>query len=557
MKFNGEPSVELLKKDKRAEKCEVLSEDAGRHVKSNREPSIEVVKKNKRAEKREVLSEDADRHVKSNREPSIEVKKNKRAEKQRVVSEESEFQVDLNITYDKPTKKKTKENEYNSSDYFKSEVVQIYAVPDMLLPTPSIFKKSNEEQYDEIPSSKSPLSLDKLKINYEFKKSNVRFANSLFLDGDTQNRRVETAGINHEDVLENRRAKKAEICQKNVIENEITNFTDHLAVEDEIKEKENIIHDSPKIISPKIDKVQKKRVVKIHPYPVPHKKSYVLHLKHPSCFSFIGKMKLTLLAGHIKIFGYSINSDSTVNTTDLYFPKFCTTPVIETCVPSDDLNPDLKSALLSSNLISEEDAGKLMSEMKPEDSIILVEEIMANFVNVFDKYFDKSLFSDFQFDLSLPEVQRSLQCAFNLKDLSNVKEFKINPEWDKLNLNKCNVICGGKNVGKSSLLRYLVNKTLMSSEYGAVVCLDFDPGQSEFTPPGCLSVVVLRKPVFGPNFTHVMEPEKMVFLGEVNVSQCPTKYLEAVRQIVQFYKEDPIISQMPCFVNSMGFCKGL
>jgi len=65
-------------------------------------------------------------------------------------------------------------------------------------------------------------------------------------------------------------------------------------------------------------------------------------------------------------------------------------------------------------------------------------------------------------------------------------------------------------VGKSTLLRYLVNRILCSRDVGArgVVVLDFDPGQAEFTPPGCVAVSLIKAPLLGPNYTHLQEPER-------------------------------------------------
>ena len=49
----------------------------------------------------------------------------------------------------------------------------------------------------------------------------------------------------------------------------------------------------------------------------------------------------------------------------------------------------------------------------------------------------------------------------------------------------------------------------------------------------------------------------MVFYGEVSVAQQPIAYLEAAQFIIDYYRNDPVLSDMPCFVNTMGFCKGL
>lgn len=51
-------------------------------------------------------------------------------------------------------------------------------------------------------------------------------------------------------------------------------------------------------------------------------------------------------------------------------------------------------------------------------------------------------------------------------------------------------------------MRRLVNHLLSLGSCGAVAVLDFDPGQSEFTPPGMLSLTLVKNFVFGPPFSH-------------------------------------------------------
>lgn len=68
------------------------------------------------------------------------------------------------------------------------------------------------------------------------------------------------------------------------------------------------------------------------------------------------------------------------------------------------------------------------------------------------------------------------------------------------------VLCGGKEVGKSTLLKFLLNRSL--EKWSKVIVIDLDPGQPEFTVMGCLSVISVQQPVVGPNFTHLITPEK-------------------------------------------------
>lgn len=381
-----------------------------------------------------------------------------------------------------------------------SRFVQVIAAPENLQPTPSIFKKSNEEQSVE---NSQALDIARLKMYDTFSKTKNRFEHSLKIIGDEERPQRE---ILQNFIGENEEAINDKTFE--IVEPELNVENDsNKSISEQSEEEPEVRSLATQTESP-VTETRKRKNVIIYPYQVPHKKAFLFHLHHPSDFSFIGKMKITLLFGHIEIFGYSLSFDSQTHSADLYFPKFCTSPSIETKEPIENTDPeDLESLLTGSNLIDDNDLKKLIKEFKPHDSLILIEETIASFVKVFEKYFDRSLFSELPFEASaLTEVAQSLQCVFNLNGSYLTKEFRKNPEWDALPLKSRNIICGGKNVGKSSVLKYLINRSL--SKYPGVVCLDFDPGQSEFTPPGCLSVVLIKEPVLGPNFTHVIEAER-------------------------------------------------
>jgi hypothetical protein len=48
----------------------------------------------------------------------------------------------------------------------------------------------------------------------------------------------------------------------------------------------------------------------------------------------------------------------------------------------------------------------------------------------------------------------------------------------------------------------------------------------------------------------------MVFIGEVNISHCPTQYMESVQYITSYCNSRPELMRMPWIVNTMGFNKG-
>lgn len=68
------------------------------------------------------------------------------------------------------------------------------------------------------------------------------------------------------------------------------------------------------------------------------------------------------------------------------------------------------------------------------------------------------------------------------------------------------MIAGYKNAGKSTMLRYLINKCL--KKWDKILVLDFDIGQSEFSLPACISAFIIDMPLLGPNFTHLTQPYK-------------------------------------------------
>ena len=98
--------------------------------------------------------------------------------------------------------------------------------------------------------------------------------------------------------------------------------------------------------------------------------------------------------------------------------------------------------------------------------------------------------------------------------------FKSNPDWDiamssilnalaSENKNPRLVVAGGKGVGKSTFTRFIINRLLQSNTkmdstpISTILYIDLDPGQAEFTIPGCLSITKVSRPIIGPNFCHM------------------------------------------------------
>ncbi|XP_063799476.1 polynucleotide 5'-hydroxyl-kinase NOL9 [Pseudophryne corroboree] len=111
------------------------------------------------------------------------------------------------------------------------------------------------------------------------------------------------------------------------------------------------------------------------------------------------------------------------------------------------------------------------------------------------------------------------------------------------------LVCGPNNVGKSTFNRYLINQLL--SRIPCVDYLDCDLGQTEFTPPGCISLLNIDEPVLGPPYTHQRTPNKMVYFGETSCEQDMERFMESVKYVITCYKRD-----QPLIINTMGWIKG-
>ncbi|KAI8064222.1 hypothetical protein BC940DRAFT_98671 [Gongronella butleri] len=162
-----------------------------------------------------------------------------------------------------------------------------------------------------------------------------------------------------------------------------------------------------------------------------------------------------------------------------------------------------------------------------------------------------------------------------------VKSCQNPPSWeqavDRLTENErgepiasVSLICGTRNMGKSTFARYLVNRLL--NGHRRVAYLETDLGQSEFTPNGMVALHILDSPILGPPFTHPHHRAKRAhFVGSNTPERNPDHYIVCVQQLLQAYREEAeqwalIAAQdgdespyqlLPLVVNTPGWVKGL
>lgn len=129
------------------------------------------------------------------------------------------------------------------------------------------------------------------------------------------------------------------------------------------------------------------------------------------------------------------------------------------------------------------------------------------------------------------------------------------------------VLGGSKNSGKSSMIRALCNRFLLErirnenqdDEQTAcpILVLDLDPGQTEFTPPGCVSLVEVTETLMGPPSSHQVKPEKSFLVGGGSTPGAhPDMYVRSVELLMQHLHENNCSSYI-LLVNTMGWVSGI
>ncbi|XP_051156557.1 polynucleotide 5'-hydroxyl-kinase NOL9 [Leptopilina boulardi] len=299
------------------------------------------------------------------------------------------------------------------------------------------------------------------------------------------------------------------------------------------------------------------------------KNKVVVIMKPNTTFWFCGKLKVQILYGAIKIYGAVLN---TLKTFEVYSPRSHSLLSIEQEI--DTLNCDKEK--LWQTLVAEGVDRNLESSLvliinqcQPEWTVVLMENLTNHLTTFLNTYCSFKLFPriEDQTFYSWNDLKRAeLTLQTNLRFNNIGKQLVINPEW-KIKIvdniinefhdkqQSINLIFGGKSVGKSTFSKYLANTILQ--EMNNVIFVNLDPGQTECTPSGCISLNLIDTPFLGPNFTQLRTPYYQIYIGDINVANCVTRYLEAVKMLVNRLKNDSKISQLPVIINTMGFCKGI
>ncbi|EYU24447.1 hypothetical protein ABFS82_04G163800 [Erythranthe guttata] len=126
-------------------------------------------------------------------------------------------------------------------------------------------------------------------------------------------------------------------------------------------------------------------------------------------------------------------------------------------------------------------------------------------------------------------------------------------------------VCGPKNSGKTTFSRHLLNVLLQ--RHKKVAYLDTDVGQTEFTPPGLLSLTIVDKITPDLTIPCLKTPERCFFFGDISSKRDPVIYLSYISALYDHYlkeyctdnktKFQGTTTSLPLVINTPGWVKGI
>ncbi|XP_059547418.1 polynucleotide 5'-hydroxyl-kinase NOL9 [Myotis daubentonii] len=286
----------------------------------------------------------------------------------------------------------------------------------------------------------------------------------------------------------------------------------------------------------------------------------LLLLPREQVFPFSGTCRVTCLYGQVQVLGFTISQGQPSQEVFSTYTHSCLAlSAVHYSMPEKSKKEMKREArtLLRAHL-NRDDRCWLMKNFSPLCSIVMLENLQNTTVNFITSHPGLS----YIFEQERTTFQINAE-YFALRSVGIKKEKKKNglqlsesflSALEELVSVACEevdgcpiiLVCGFQDVGKSTFNRYLINQLLNS-----ISCVDYlecDLGQTEFTPPGCISLLNITEPLLGPPFTHQRTPQKMVYFGKSTCKNNYENYIEIIKYVFSSYKRES-----PLIINTMGW----
>ncbi|XP_078414103.1 polynucleotide 5'-hydroxyl-kinase NOL9-like isoform X1 [Cetorhinus maximus] len=283
--------------------------------------------------------------------------------------------------------------------------------------------------------------------------------------------------------------------------------------------------------------------------------------------TFRGRCRMTCLYGSVQVLGFTIGQGQ---------PAYCLYSLPTHAALNIEALPHCKPGRTKREMKMEVKAvfrqhvpaasrHSLMKEVTSSCSVLLFERLDTPgtvFLSSFPEY--REVFASHSKKMSsgkLPFLECSALTSIGVVPLPDDQGITMSESWTATvqellktcleDDDGCPIIlvCGRKNIGKSTFNRYLLNSLL--NHVPCVEFLELDLGQTEFSPPGCMALHLVTEPVLSPPYMHQCEPHKMVYYGDVSCERDLDRYVETAKYLYAGYKKES-----PLVINTMGWIKG-
>nr|XP_002716195.1 polynucleotide 5'-hydroxyl-kinase NOL9 [Oryctolagus cuniculus] len=277
-------------------------------------------------------------------------------------------------------------------------------------------------------------------------------------------------------------------------------------------------------------------------------------------FTFSGVCRLTCLYGQVEVFGFTISQGQPAQDAfSACTHSHLTINAVHYSVPEKSKKEVKREArtLLRAHL-NLEDRRWAMKNFSPLCSLVLLErakssavDFISSHLGLSDVFLQESptLQINAQYlalrSVGIRKEKRKKGLHLTESALAALEEL-VHASCEEVDGCPIILVCGSQDVGKSTFNRYLINQLLNS-----ISCVDYlecDLGQTEFTPPGCISLFNITEPILGPPFTHQRTPQKMVYYGRPSCKEGCENYIEIIKYVFSSYKREA-----PLIVNTMGW----
>lgn len=269
---------------------------------------------------------------------------------------------------------------------------------------------------------------------------------------------------------------------------------------------------------------------------------------------FHGALRIRLIAGNANIFeselieGETVSACSPRNNSLLYVG-----PSPNDHHPNDhDMEVDLHK--LTEDFVRS-DLERIVCNFNVATDAIVLLESDNSCISLVEDYMKEMIFPDPEaFDRHTIGLSESiLQCRLFTHTQAGLR---VNSQWNEIMMmvNDRQLVVGGKGTGKSTYVRYSINRNLQ--EFGKILLIDLDVCLPEVFVPQTVSATVIREPMLCPGYMCNITPLKAYMFGDVDVLMSPIKYFKCVLKLIEYCSSRDELKSMPWVINTMAFGDG-